>query len=192
MNRPDRGLRPSGDGLESRALLSAVHPARPLVEREKISLTELNGSGVTGSGTLVLKYTGPGTDRHLKATLTLKVSGLEAGQVHPVTVNGNPASGKLGQIPPSSAATLDPSADGLGTEIISMSEADPYTGPALVKLDPIEPNRRGALPKTIHRTFSAIDDPSNSAFQVLVVCGETVQGTYQTTVPVAAVVITKG
>src|SRR4051794_22131808 len=74
---------PHVEVLEGRALLSGVQALQQGGRREvyRIELQELNGSGVTGTGTL-MRTLGRGLEPRFTATLRLRLSGLESGQTH--------------------------------------------------------------------------------------------------------------
>jgi hypothetical protein len=188
MNRTANGRAkiPAVEHLEARALLSgltlrenvAVGP--PVLEIDRIKLMPLNGSGVTGSGTL-RRIIGPRIiPMNYVATLTLKIRGLEAGQVHPQDIDGTTYLSPPATCPPASAAGSD--------GIISASEAEQYTGGISANLKEIPAAVRTGR-RTIRVTFRGQDDFRRSVLAIYVVRGMTVQGQYQPTVPVACAML---
>jgi hypothetical protein len=124
------------------------------------TLTALNGSGVSGSGTLLVT-----SGNHLQVNLSL--AGLEAGQPHDVAISG--LSSGNATCPTSSA---DANHDG----VVSLSEAQPSVGDVLATLSTSQ--QAGE-----QLTMSSLWLPLPS--RTIVVLGETVNGLYDASVPVA-------
>jgi hypothetical protein len=124
-----------------------------------VTLGALNNSAVTGSGTLLLN----------KSLLTVKlmINGLESGQQHAVAIRG--LASDTASCPTGSA---DTNADGT----ISLSEGQLFFGTELLALDSAA---QSGSPQTITSTLSPL------ATRTIVVLGKTVNGTYDTTLPVA-------
>ena len=180
------------DLLEGRLLLtnSGLAPRRVT---ESVVLTSLNNSGVKGTGTVTIFYPvgSIALPLHYKATLSVKIQGLEPNQVHLQTINGQSYLSLHSTLPPASAANADPSAAGLGPNVISNGEAEPYLGEVQAALNPLNPNKRGQLPRVDSEKFSGTDIPVVSLIQSMVVCGETVNGQYVASVPVAAAIFVR-
>jgi hypothetical protein len=123
------------------------------------SLTALNGSGVSGSGTLLLN------NNKLKVNLSL--SGLEANQQHEVTIRGMSSGNST-----CPTAAADTNHDGT----ISLSEAQPSIGNTLVALSAAQQTGE-------ELTVSSSWLPLTT--RTVVVLGKTVNGTYDATLPVA-------
>ena len=183
---------PVVERLEGRALLSEVARggAPPgFLEIDRIDLMPLNGSGVTGHGTLrrIARF-GPRsdvTDARYVATLKLNIHGLEAGQSHPQDIDGTTYLGPPAVCPPASAARDDPSPAGLGDEIVSAGEASRYTGMINAKLKDI-PAVSEASSRKLRLIFRGRDDVLRGGLlNIYLVRGMTVQGRYEPTVPVA-------
>jgi hypothetical protein len=197
MNRTANGQAkiPVVEPLEARALLSGLtHSAnaavgRPVLEIDRIELMPLNGSGVSGRGTL-RRITGPRIlAGNYVATLTLKIRGLEAGHGHPQDIDGTTYLEPPASCPPASAAGSDPSPAGLGDDIISASEAERVTGGCSATLKEIPAVVRDGT-RTIRVTFRGQDDFRRSVLSLYVVRGMTVHGRYEPTVPVACSMLT--
>jgi hypothetical protein len=124
------------------------------------TLTGLNGSGVSGSGTLLV------TDgNQLKVNLSL--AGLEPGQPHDVAISG--LSSGNATCPTSSA---DADHDG----VVSLSEAQPSVGNVLATFSTSQ-----QAGEQLTMSSSWLPLPSRT----IVVLGETVNGIYDASVPVA-------
>lgn len=124
-----------------------------------VSLSQLNGSAVSGTGSLLLN----------KSTLTVKLglSGLEAGQTHTVSITG---------LSSGSAACPTSAADTNKDGVISQSEGSAVYGSSLLTLDP---SAQSGSPVTISSSLLPLQT------RAIVVYGKTVNGTYDATVPVA-------
>jgi hypothetical protein len=130
------------------------------------TLTQLNSSNVSGTGTLLLNGN--------KLQVKLSVTGLEANQSHTIAIRG--LSSGAASCPTSSA---DTNADGK----ISLSEGQPVFGDVLLALDPASLSASG---------WSTATQSALSPLQTrtIVVLGKTVNGTYDATLPVACGTIT--
>ena len=126
-----------------------------------VSLAQLNGSGVSGTGTLLLNGT--------KLQVKLRISGLEANQSHQMAIRG--LSSGAASCP---AATADTNKDGT----ISLSEGLPVFGDVLLGLDPATLASTG-WSTTVQSALSPLQT------RTIVVLGKTVGGTYDATLPVA-------
>lgn len=124
-----------------------------------VTLTHLNGSGVSGSGSLLLNKN--------VLTVKLSLSGLEAGQSHTVAITG---------LSSGSASCPTSSADTNGDGTISGSEGSAVYGNSLLTLDP---SAQSGSPLTISSSLLPLQT------RAIVVFGKTVNGTYDSTVPVA-------
>jgi hypothetical protein len=129
------------------------------------TLSGLNGSGVSGSATLLV--TG---GEKLKVNLSLM--GLEPGQAHEVAIRG--LSSGNATCPTSSA---DANHDG----VISLSEAQPSVGNVLVALST---RQQAGEQLTLSSSWLPL------ASRTIVVLGKTVNGSYDATLPVACGTIT--
>jgi len=138
---------------------STTPPSNNAAQHFTTSLTALNGSGVSGSGTLLLNND--------KLTVHLSVTGLETGQSHEVSIRGTPSGNSTC---PTSVA--DSNHDGT----ISLSEAQPSVGNALVALSPTQQTGE-------QLSLSSSVLPLTS--RTILVLGKTVNGTYDATLPVA-------
>src|SRR5437870_7599183 len=134
-------------------------PSTSAAEHFTTTLTQLNGSGVSGSGKLVLNNN--------KLQVNLSLSGLEANQSHEVAIRGMSSGNSTC---PTSAA--DTNHDG----IISLSEAQPSVGNVLMALSATQQTGE-------ELTVSSSWLPLTT--RAIVVLGKTVNGSYDATVPVA-------
>jgi hypothetical protein len=124
------------------------------------TLTGLNGSGVSGSGTLLV--TG---GNHLQVNLSL--AGLEPGQPHDVAISG---------LPSGNATCPTGSADADHDGVVSLSEAQPSIGSVLATFSTSQ-----QAGEQLTMSSSWLPLPSRT----IVVLGETVNGLYDASVPVA-------
>lgn len=125
------------------------------------TLTGLNGSRVSGSGTLLVT----GGDK-LKVNLSL--AGLEPGQPHYVGISGLPS----GNATCPTSSTDDTDHDG----VISLSEAQPSVGNVLATLSTSQQTG-----EQLTMSSSWLPLPSRT----IIVLGETVNGIYDASLPVA-------
>jgi hypothetical protein len=135
-------------------------PSNNAAQHFTTTLTGLNGSGVSGSGTLLLN-----SDNKLKVNLSL--SGLEANQSHEVAIRGM-SSGN--------ATCPTSSADTNHDNLISLSEAQPSVGNVLVAL---------STAQQAGEQLTASSSWLPLTTRTIVVLGKTVNGTYDATLPVA-------
>jgi hypothetical protein len=135
-------------------------PSNNAAQHFTTSLTALNGSVVSGSGTLLLN-----SDNKLKINLSL--SGLEANQSHEVSIRGT-SSGN--------ATCPAASADANHDNVISLSEAQPSVGNVLVAL---------STAQQAGEQLTASSSWLPLTLRTVVVLGKTVNGTYDATMPVA-------
>jgi hypothetical protein len=126
-----------------------------------VSLSQLNSSNVSGSGSLLLNGS--------KLQVKLTVSGLEPNQTHEISVRG--LSSGSASCP---TAAADTNKDG----VISLGEAQPYVGDVLLGLDPASLTSTG-WSTTVQASLSPLQT------RTIVVLGKTVNGAYDATVPVA-------
>ena len=131
----------------------------PAAKHFTTTLSQLNASGVSGSGTLLLN------SNKLQVNLTL--SGLEAGKDHAVAIRG---------LSSGNASCPTASADTNNDGMISLSEGQPVFGDVLLALD--QAAQSGSA-----LTISSSLQPLQS--RTIVVLGKTVNGTYDATLPVA-------
>jgi hypothetical protein len=124
------------------------------------TLTALNGSGVSGSGTLLVT----GGD---KLEVNLSLAGLEPGQPHDVAIGG---------LPSGNATCPTSSADANHDGVVSLSEAQPSVGNVLATLSTSQ-----QAGEQLTMSSSWLPLPSRT----IVVLGETVNGLYDASVPVA-------
>ena len=124
------------------------------------TLTGLNGSGVNGSGTLLVT----GGDQ-LK--LNLSLVGLEPGEPHAVAVSG---------LPSGNATCPTSSADANHDGVVSLGEAQPSVGDVLATLSTSQ-----QAGEQLTMSSSWLPLPSRT----IVVLGETVNGIYDASLPVA-------
>ena len=134
-------------------------PSNNAAQHFTTTLTALNSSGVSGSGTLLLNND--------KLKVNLSLSGLEANQSHEVAIRGMSSGNSTC---PTSAA--DTNHDG----IISLSEAQPSVGNVLTALSATQQTGE-------ELTVSSSWLPLTT--RAIVVLGKTVNGSYDATVPVA-------
>jgi hypothetical protein len=135
-------------------------PAVNAAQHFTTTLTALNNSGVSGSGTLLLN-----SDNKLK--INLSVNGLESNQSHEVAIRG---------LTSGNATCPTSSADANKDGTISLSEAQPSFGSVLTALSTSQ--QAGE-----QLTASSSWLPLTS--RTIVVLGKTVNGTYDATLPVA-------
>jgi hypothetical protein len=126
-----------------------------------VTLSALNGSNVSGSGSLLLN----GNKLQVKLSLT----GLESGQAHQVAIRG---------LSSGSAACPTAAADTNHDGTISLSEATPVFGDVLLGLDPSTLTATG-WSTTVQSSLSPLQT------RTVVVLGKSVNGTYDATLPVA-------
>ena len=126
-----------------------------------VTLSALNASNVSGSGSLLLN------GNKLQAKLSL--TGLEAGQTHQIAIRG--LSSGSATCP---TAAADTNKDGT----ISLSEGTPVFGDVLLALDPTTLTSSGSS-TTVQASLSPLQT------RTIVVLGKTVNGTYDPTLPVA-------
>jgi hypothetical protein len=124
-----------------------------------VTLTALNGSGVSGTGSLLLNGNA--------LTFRLDISGLESGQSHTIDIRG---------LSSGSATCPTASADTNHDGLISATEGAPYFGDELVALDA---SAHGNTTQTISSNVLPLDTRTVVAF------GKTVNGSYDATLPVA-------
>jgi len=124
------------------------------------TLTGLNGSGVSGSGTLLVT-----SGNHLRVNLSL--AGLEPGQPHDVAISG---------LPSGDATCPTSSADANHDGVVSLSEAQPSVGNVLATLSTSQ-----QAGEQLTMSSSWLPLPSRT----IIVLGETVNGLYDASVPVA-------
>jgi len=124
------------------------------------TLTGLNGSGVSGSGTLLV--TG---GNQLKINLSL--TGLEPGQPHDVAISG---------LPSGNATCPTSSADANRDGAVSLSEAQPSVGDVLATLSTSQ-----QAGEQLTMSSSWLPLPSRT----IIVLGATVNGIYDASLPVA-------
>ena len=135
----------------------------PGTQHFTVSLSPLNNSGVSGSGTLFRN--------HDALTVKLDITGLEAGQTHTLSIRGL-ASGNA--TCPSGAA--DANTDGL----MSLAEGQVFFGDELLALSPSTLGHA----QTVSSTVLPLQTRAIVAF------GMTVKGSFDATVPVACGLIT--
>ena len=160
------------------AAASLPASAQPHVEVHRVTLEELNGSGVTGTAILIQR------DTEVRAIVIAR--GLEPGQVHPQHIHG--LSGNTnGTCPPPSAAddrTGLPEEAADPDEFISLEDGAPFYGPVLLPLTPFPTaNRAGVV--FYDRTFQVSGDLEDLDDEVVVLHGMTLAGGYAATLPVA-------
>jgi hypothetical protein len=188
--RKQPARRPAVEGLEPRALLSSATTRPPAFQLFRVDLIPLNGSGVSGRGLLTRVHAAGATSGQAIDTLAIAVAGLEQNQEHAVSLTGFSAqTGKVATIPPASAATLDPSAAGLGSDVISESEGSPFYGPTRVSITPLHPTRPGARLQLLASKEKFDANAPDPTAEAIVVRGMSIDGTYQPTVPLAIGVI---
>src|SRR5262249_19410611 len=124
------------------------------------TLVGLNGSGVSGSGTLLV--TG---GNQLKVNLSLV--GLEPGEPHDVAISG---------LPTGNATCPTSSADANHDGVVSLSEAQPSVGDVLATLSTSQ-----QAGEQLTMSSSWLPLPSRT----IVVLGKTVNGSYDASLPVA-------
>jgi hypothetical protein len=129
------------------------------------TLTGLNDSGVSGSGTLLVT----GGDG-LKVNLSL--AGLEPGEPHDVAISG---------LPSGNATCPTSSADANHDDVVSLSEARPSVGDVLATLSTSQ-----QAGEQLTMSSSWLPLPSRT----IIVLGETVDGIYDASMPVACGQIT--
>jgi hypothetical protein len=134
-------------------------PSNNAAQHFTTTLTALNSSGVSGSGTLLLNND--------KLKVNLSLSGLEANQSHEVAIRGMSSGNSTC---PTSAA--DTNHDG----IISLSEAQPSVGNVLMALSATQQTGEEL---TVSSSWLPL------TMRAIVVLGKTVNGSYDATVPVA-------
>jgi hypothetical protein len=114
------------------------------------TLSPQNGSGVSGSGTMVLDGT--------TLTVSMNASGLTPGQLHPSHMHG-----LIGAAAPSTTLP-PPSADTNADGFIEVPEAAPFTGPPLFDLPPSgTPHGYSTAPGGVV-SFTQTYDLANTAF----------------------------
>jgi hypothetical protein len=128
-------------------------------QRYGVTLTALNGSGVSGNGSLLLNGNA--------LTFRLEINGLESGQTHTIDIRG---------LSSGSATCPTASADTNHDGLISAAEGAPYFGDELVALDA---SAHGNATQTISSSVLPLDTRTVVAF------GKTVNGSYDATLPVA-------
>jgi hypothetical protein len=124
------------------------------------TLTSLNGSGVSGSGTLLV--TGGN-----KLKVNLSLTGLEPGQPHYVAISG---------LPSGNATCPTSSADADHDGVVSASEAQPSVGNVLATLSTSQ-----QVGEQLTMSSSWLPLPSRT----FIVLGETADGIYDASLPVA-------
>jgi hypothetical protein len=124
------------------------------------TLIGLNGSGVSGSGTLLV--TGGN-----KLKVNLSLAGLEPGQPHYVAISG---------VPSGNATCPTSSADANQDGVVSVSEAQPSVGNVLATLSTSQEDG-----EQLTMSSSWLPLPSRT----IIVLGETVNGIYDASLPVA-------
>lgn len=140
----------------------------PAAEHFAVTLAALNGSGVSGSGTLLLNAN--------KLQVKLTLTGLEPNQQHQIAIRGLSS----GNASCPTAATAD--SDKNGT--ITQSEGQPYFGSVLQTLDQATTLSSSGSEQTIQSSLLPLQS------RTIVVLGKTVNGTYDATLPVACGTIT--
>jgi hypothetical protein len=131
-----------------------------------VTLSQLNGSNVSGSGSLLQN----GNKLQVKLTL----SGLETGQSHQIAIRG---------LSSGSAACPTASADTNSDGTISLSEGTTVFGGVLLGLDAATLTTTG-WSTTVQSSLAPLQT------RTVVVLGKTVNGTYDATLPVACGTIT--
>lgn len=126
-----------------------------------VTLSQLNSSNVSGSGTLLLNAN--------KLQVKLTTSGLESGQTHQIAIRG---------LSSGSASCPTTSADTNSDGVISQTEGQSSFGTVLLGLDPASLTADGWT-ATIESSLLPLQT------RTIVVLGKTVNGSYDATVPVA-------
>lgn len=136
------------------------------IQHFTVSLAPLNGSNVSGTGSLLLS-----NDR-LQVRLMLR--GLERGEPHPIAIYG---------LSTGAASCPTAAADSDHNGLISLAEAQPLVGNVLLSLDPLTLSKAGS---------STLISSSLLPLQTrtILVQGMTVNGSYDATLPVACGTIT--
>lgn len=143
---------------------------RPFV----VDLHELNGSGVSGSASLLLDG---GT-----LTVAIDAMGLEANRPHAQHIHGNPIHAGV----PSNATCPPATADVDGDGLVSVGEGLPYYGPVLVALTPFTTAPGGIIDfEATYTDLSSLEPISTLQNRTIVLHGRTVGGTYIGSLPVA-------
>jgi hypothetical protein len=181
-----RDAKPRVEELEGRALLSGVQALQQgLRDVYRIDLDGMNGSGVTGTGTLVRRLALRGdSDPRFVASLRIRVNGLESGQAHLRSIHtrfnylSNPIF-----CPPPSAADDDPTPAGLGDSVISASESALFTQDER-SLGSFSATSRPRA-QSARVVFRGTVDFRNLGPDLLILRGMTINGRYEPTVPVA-------
>ena len=188
------GLGPRVEALEGRALLSSAGLRSPAALQAggrnagaqvyRVDLMTENNSGVTGQGTIVR--------RGNRLQVTLMISGLDPSGPHAIHVHGfaGQPQDKPSVNPPPSAADDDPTPNGLGTTIISETEATPFVGPIIKTLSRGVVVRSSGGTVTFRQNVTLTHDNYATTIlpleiRSLEVHGLTVGGTFQPTVGVA-------
>jgi hypothetical protein len=135
-------------------------PSDNLAQHFTTTLISLNGSGVSGSGTLLV--TGGN-----KLKVNLSLAGLEPGQPHYVAISG---------VPSGNATCPTSSADANQDGVVSVSEAQPSVGNVLATLSTSQEDG-----EQLTMSSSWLPLPSRT----IIVLGETVNGIYDASLPVA-------
>lgn len=141
----------------------------------KVSLTQLNASGVTGTAKLTLKGD--------KLTVRINATGLEANQTHMQHIHGLTSATANATCP---TAAADTNRDGL----VSLVEGLPSYGGVLLELTPYSTTPTGTL--AYEATFTI--DPAKLLpleNRAIVLHGKTVNGAYEASLPVACGEIAK-
>jgi hypothetical protein len=134
-------------------------PSNNAAQHFTTTLTALNSSGVSGSGTLLLNNN--------KLMVNLSLTGLDSGQSHEVSIRGMSSGNSTC---PTSAA--DTNHDGT----VSLSEAQPSVGNTLVALTSAQQTGESMAVSSSWLPLTT---------RTVLVLGKTVNGTYDATLPVA-------
>lgn len=127
-----------------------------------VTLSALNASGVSGTGTLLLNAN--------KLQVKLTLTGLEANKQHEIAIRG--LSSGNASCPTASADT-----DKDGT--ITQSEGQQFFGSVLLSLDPATTLSSTGSEQTVSSSLLPLQS------RTVVILGKTVNGTYDATLPVA-------
>lgn len=144
--------------------------SRSRVSRFAGELVPLNGSLVSGTVRAALDGA--------ELSVVLEVEGLEPQQLHPQHLHGFFGANRSASCP-----TVDADTD--GDQVLSAAEAEVAAGPPLL---PLEPFPLPSEEAPVHYQASLPIDPASLgpiAFQVVMIHGLTLDGTYQRRLPVA-------
>lgn len=146
----------------------AVPPSKSYVA----VLEELNDSGASGAATLLLE------DGLL--TVTINVSGVEEGVVHPQHIHGHTVANR-GNARNATCPTL--AADANGDGIIQVGEGVPAYGPVLLSLQPFSLGDGGVI--DFSETYDFDKDWNPLQKRAIVIHGLTIDGEYVVSTPIA-------